>query len=270
MNNLLFGRHDLKTGCVFCSEWVAQVPDPIGAGDIDISKNFPYPTQADVAKGKVIFFDSSNNSTPQIYRFNNPIIPTNHWSYGLINTSDRQYSRVSNVSDLRFGSGAWAISVWFYKMGDFPTATWGEIISKRNVAPQSEWGLYVNSSDNLNFWLYLSDGSGNSLRRSYGTINRNQWYHLVISYDGVTITDYLGASLVSPTITPPVSGTWTGFQNSSYDVWFGRRSTQSPSSSESQFNGLIGQTAFWKGRGLNKGLVTRLNNGGNGLPFDLW
>ena len=65
------------------------------------------------------------------------------------------------------------------------------------------FGFYLNGST-LNFW-----GNGNDINTGY-TINLNQWYNIVITYDGTNVGMYVnGAEILTPTPPPAPLNTGT-------------------------------------------------------------
>ena len=100
-------------------------------------------------------------------------------------TSD--YLDLGDSDDFSFGDGSndlpFSISVWV-KLDDM-TGSNKSIISKLNAITDGEYLLFYNSS-NEEFRFSIYDGSQTAWIRARSSVinNENEWYHLVVTYDG--------------------------------------------------------------------------------------
>ena len=130
-------------------------------------------------------------------------------------TSD--YLDLGDSDDFSFGDGSndlpFSISVWV-KLDDM-TGSNKSIISKLNAITDGEYLLFYNSS-NEEFRFSIYDGSQTAWIRARSSVinNENEWYHLVVTYDGSKLQSglkmYINGSL--DTLNDS-SGTYYGVEN---------------------------------------------------------
>lgn len=73
-------------------------------------------------------------------------------------------------------SSSWSVSIWFNSSSSTESNLVGDGVGGSN----DKWGLFVENGD-----LTLHTGTGNQISRILSTsINTNQWYHAVVTFDG--------------------------------------------------------------------------------------
>ena len=77
-------------------------------------------------------------------------------------------------------------------------------------AHYSDWNLYYNSSNNLNWYAY-SNG-GNVLRQFAWTPAINTWYHIAVTRHGTNMRAFINGTQIGTTLTD--STAWTGYSGS--------------------------------------------------------
>ena len=77
-------------------------------------------------------------------------------------------------------------------------------------AHYSDWNLYYNSSNNLNWYAY-SNG-GNVLRQFAWTPVINTWYHIAVTRHGTNMRAFINGTQIGTTLTD--STAWTGYSGS--------------------------------------------------------
>jgi hypothetical protein len=109
---------------------------------------------------------------------------------------------------------------------------WSRIIRLGNSYPSGEsFAIQVNASGGISNYVYWSDGTNNGVTTS--AISTGQWYQVVTTYDGATLSFYLDGVLASST---SVSG--KSIRNPDINsVYF--------SGSSNPFNGYVDDTAVW-------------------------
>jgi hypothetical protein len=132
---------------------------------------------------------------------------------GYFDGSGDSLSITDASSLLDFGTGAFTVSLWFYKVN---TANDVAIVDARQTGSNAGWFLAIDSSGNLQF-----TNVGGSVNISGSTaIIRNRWYYVHISRSGTTVSMYLNGALEA-------SGSESGNVNCDGIVFGAKRYTSS-------------------------------------------
>jgi len=91
------------------------------------------------------------------------------------------------------------------------------------------------------------------------TLSTNQWYHVVMTYDGVTLRSYLNGGLDASTT---LNGAAVSFSGSPAIAAIGRKGN----GAQDYVNGAMDEVGFWT-RGLTADEVSYLYNGGAGRTY---
>jgi hypothetical protein len=125
--------------------------------------------------------------------------------------------------------------------------------------------MIIGNGDNTNGYYLYYDAGGPQLKNRFGpddylyswTPTDNQWYHLVVTYDGAG--DYNlyidGTSIYNPTITSeyaPDDNLYVGYWSPSSILWM---------------KGRLDEIGHWT-KELTSDEVTDLYNGGAGIPYN--
>jgi hypothetical protein len=171
------------------------------------------------------FVDNSSNafaltvvSTPSVQPFS-PFAPSAAYDpsvnggSGYFDGTGDSLSITDVSSLLDFGTGAFTVSLWFYKVN---TANDVAIVDARQTGSNAGWFLAIDSSGELQF-----TNVGGSVNISGSTaIIRNRWYYVHISRSGTTVSMYLNGALEA-------SGSESGNVNCDGIVFGAKRYTSS-------------------------------------------
>lgn len=133
----------------------------------------------------------------------NPTIPTKDIFGNLVrdrlnsfNLDGSGYAEVADDTDLDFGTGDFTLECWakydFLNQG----SGWNVLVSNGSISTSGGSGFSLASS-NSNFSIRLN--AGTAVTQSFGTDNMTvgNWYHLVVTREGTSLTTYRDTSLKS-------------------------------------------------------------------------
>ena len=153
------------------------------------------------------------------------------------------YGVLSNTSSLRQGAGDFTIEAWIYKTG----ATGGNAAGNTTIygtawsggSPAGAWILYANESSGtkINFAIWNT-----GIVTSTSSILTNQWYHVVVSRIGTTVSLYIN-NVLEATATSSANA-----NNSAYPIYVGLYTD--PFGFAGYFNGRIPIVRLYNGKGL--------------------
>lgn len=145
-------------------------------------------------------------STPvadEITLIANPSIPTQDILGNAVrdrlnsfNLDGSGYAEVADDTDLDFGTGDFTLECWakydFLNQG----SGWNVLVSNGSISTSGGSGFSLASS-NSNFSIRLN--AGTAVTQSFGTDNMTvgNWYHLVVTREGTSLTTYRDTSLKS-------------------------------------------------------------------------
>ena len=152
-----------------------------------------------------------------------------------------------------------SISLWFMPNG-FPDTQW--IVGDDRWSQSSQWAYNLIISTTATIKASVLDGGGNLVRiESSLVLQTGYWYHIVMTYDGYTLTLYIdGSSEGTDTATTD------GFQDCSNVL---RMMSVLDANDEIEYpvDGKLDEVGVWK-RVLTSSEVTDLYNGGIGVFYD--
>lgn len=156
-------------------------------------------------------------------------------------------SLIATAFQFTTGTNAKSFSIWIK-----PTASLlrGWAIGGGVDSANNAFGLFLGT-DGTGDLVFFGNGGANDL--SITTISGGVWSHVVVTYDGTTLTAYVnGSSAASALRTLATSAGNTNI---------GRRTDNTAS-----WDGAIDEVGVWS-RALTAGEVTQLYNGGVGLQY---
>jgi hypothetical protein len=112
------------------------------------------------------------------------------------------------------------------------------ILAKRGTGQPGKrhWMLLVNTSKNINFFIYNTDANQQTVASST-ILNANQWYHIAVTLTTTNVKIYINGVLDTT-----ASSTYSTIQNDGADLQIGRRGTNS---GYNYFNGAIDQVRIF-------------------------
>lgn len=155
-------------------------------------------------------------------------------------TATTQQIVVPDDPSFDFGTGAYAIEMWFYPTN---VAARGDLFTYKGTG--GDYGIHLSSVTAGKISLYHDGAIGSP----GGTVVNNTWYHLVVTRNasGLTAVYLNGAQIIS--------GTDTKSMNISNALIFGSNHTGVPTNPNIVFNGRIDEAALFN-REVTAGEVT--------------
>jgi len=137
---------------------------------------------------------------------------------------------VPNNGAFAFGSGAYAVEMWFYPTN---ATTRGDLFTYKG--PEGDFGIHLSSQTSGKISVYHNGFVGSA----GGTITNNTWYHLVVTRSATsTVTAYLNGSQI-------ISGTDTQTMSITNSLLFGSNHTGVPTNPAYVFPGRIDEAAIY-------------------------
>jgi hypothetical protein len=164
----------------------------------------------------------------------------------------------SDVDDLLSGGVEFSISFWFKPNSALNTN--GNLLSSINTAFGNDgWAIEVESTSILRVWAIDNFGSGNYLQVDFNhSMTANNWYHIVLTYDGSEeasgLALYINGVASTPTIN--VDGGFIGDIENNDNLEFGNGNFFS-----GDRQGVYDEITIWEDE-LTAGQVTTLYNSG--------
>ena len=153
-----------------------------------------------------------------------------------------------------------SISAWINTTGTTGTRV---IVAQDRFSStsQRDWALYLDGGNNLRFYTFNPDGSGNyslSIASPAGTITDGNWHHVAVAWDGTISTDAMMS--FDGDVVKTVTASAAGIKNTSpYGSSIG--SYHSPGASGYFYNGKISNIQVWE-KGISELQMAELWNGG--------
>ena len=141
------------------------------------------------------------------------------------------YINCGNILD-QSGTDAFSISGWFY----LNSTKSNTIVSKMNSSFVG-YQLYVNAANKLKFLL---QGTGNLSATGNTVLSLNNWYNVILTYDGSGTTGGINLYLNGATETFTGSGSNSGGVSNSENFEIGART-----GAVDEMDGLISNIAIW-------------------------
>lgn len=187
---------------------------------------------------------------------------------GIINKSYK-YSGIKETDYVEFATSvSWrdqsnfSLSTWFY-IDQLATPSSGGGIFCDWWGPPYRGVLLRHSNSSLQYYTHTGVQAGGA----FDSVIANQWYHVVLTYDGSIMKLYKNTILSS--ITFAQFGLLGEARGSYNKVYIGSYKGKFPPPSVYPFNGKIDQTAIWN-KILTENDINTLWNGGLGLPYSSW
>lgn len=150
-------------------------------------------------------FNNTYNNTNGENPFSNTNTTFTTDRYGNINAAlnrtvaSTASSTATNINDIPIGASARTVSLWINSNNTF-----------NNINGNTIFSYGGNTGTNPNFLLYFDFNTGGLALATGSTYNSvanspiiaNQWYHIVVSYDGAASRVYLNGSLKLSTLAP--------------------------------------------------------------------
>ena len=168
-------------------------------------------------------------------------------AYSFNGTSDQ--IAVAHVPAFNFASSnIFSVSYWFKAQslsGSFPSV----ILEKQSGLGNNQigWNSLIEPNFKVNF--YVHNGVGGLTACDYGSVQTNQWYHVVQVWNNGTASIYLNGTLAGTNSFSDVVG------DNSESLLMGMNDFGAPG-----FNGLIDDVAIWN-RALTTDEVLKVYNG---------
>jgi len=180
---------------------------------------------------------------------------SNTYSVDLDGTND--YVDLGTSSSLN-PSSALTISAWIYINGN-GTGSLPTIYSSSKDSAGSRGGIALAYfSNKIRFYLDTTGNSGWVFAESNSTMSTGQWYHLVGTWDGSTVTLYVDGTAQTTTGSASTIG-----YNTAFPATIGRYSVN-------YFNGLIDEVAlFDSALSSTDRAALRDTSGSNPVPTDI-
>lgn len=236
-----------------------------------------YPFTDDLTTSTVAYWkldESSGNASDSVG--SNTLTNTNTATYvaGKINNgvnlvrASSQYLTVAN--DISIQGGAVSISCWI-NATSIPSTNDGQspgasnnhtAISIGDAGTNTKVSIVLNRNSNLNYVLFsrMKENVDVQNLAYQTTLSTSTWYHLVMTYDGATITGYVNGSSVG---TASASGSGSSGTTDYFNIGSGQNNTPAFSAF---FDGKIDEVGVWS-RAITSGEVTQLYNSGAGLQY---
>jgi hypothetical protein len=232
-----------------------------------------------IFKDKLVAYYSFENNANDIHSTKNGTLigtPTfssgkNNLGIDFGNNADDNGVEIADNNDFTFTNGTndlpFTISFWVRLSGYGPILSM--FIGKRNSGVgNAEYQLaYATSVERFSFVLFNHNTTGLIGPRSDFKPNLNQWYHVVLTYNGSALVSglkmYIDNNLQMASTT---SGTYTKMINSNTIVRIGSSGFESPANAKHR--GMIDEVAIWKDRELTGAEVAQLYNAGAGKFYD--
>ena len=181
----------------------------------------------------------------------------------LFNTYSVNFDGTNDYMDLGTSSSlnpssALTISAWIYINGS-GTGSLPTIYNSSKTSNGISGGIALAyTSNKIRFYLDTTGSSGWVYAESNSTISTGQWYHLVGTWDGSTVTLYVDGTAQSKTVSASTIGYNTGSP-----AYIGRYSTN-------YFQGLIDEVAlFDSALSSTDRAALRDTSGSNPVPADI-
>lgn len=143
---------------------------------------------------------------------------------------------VASDASLQTGDIDFTLVCWLY-LDSLPGASNVYVVAKDDAATQREYGMRVNTSDQLEFFGFRSGPTlDTQAATNFGALSTGTWYFAVGWHDSVNNTKNVEVNLVSDSAA--TGGAWI---TSTADLSIG--STGAPGN---YFNGRICEVGFWK------------------------
>jgi hypothetical protein len=220
--------------------------------------SFPPPASADLKDGLVSYWKLDETSGSIIDAIDSNTGTDSGATAGVAGKIETAYQFIPTSTcilvpdaDNLTCTSAISISCWFYNEENGSITE--SIADKWTSDEDGELQFFINSQSTLVFNIFTP--SKNSKASTTGAlIGLNQWYHLVVTWDGTYLNMYINGSLVGSPV--PATGTIPNTTNDFYISYPGNFS----------HNGTIDEVGLWS-RALSQAEVTQLYNGGNGLAY---
>jgi hypothetical protein len=170
---------------------------------------------------------------------------------------DLDYLYVADNADFDFGANDFTISMWIKP----ESVQVGNGSDPRPIAKDSSssgnYSWHALYYGNLMGFRSSSNGTSFTQTAISTTITAGNWYHMVWTRSGTTITCYLnGSSLGTGSCVATIRA-------NSENLYIG-----SGNLGGSYIDGLIDEVSIWNGTALTSGNVTTIYNSGNGIPYE--
>lgn len=172
-----------------------------------------------------------------------------------IDFANQYYITITDHADFEFPDTAFSIAAWVYVAS---SAENQEIITKADTAGNDEWFFQINSEEKPSLSLYDDANNKWSLRPADTALTVNNWYYIVVTYDGREgadaadgITIYVDGSVVASTANNDAA--YVKMVASTADIVIG--STEAHST---HIKDKLDNIAVWKGVELSSAEVTAL------------
>ena len=177
----------------------------------------------------------------------------------ITNTNSVSFDGTNDYIDLGTSStlnptSSLTLSTWIYINGS-GTGSLPTIYSSSKTSNGISGGIALAyTSNKIRFYLDTTGSSGWVFAESNSTMSTGQWYHLVGTWDGSTVTLYIDGTAQSTTASASTIGYNTGFP-----ATIGRYSTN-------YFQGLVDEVALFDSA-LSSSNITAIYN--SGVPADI-